>query len=85
MEAQLEGLREMVTYSDEEEQVMLDELYTELDRQEVEKNYEYNELKKEISQIHSLLDSYGIPKIDNKIKLSAIERLELALKMRLYA
>lgn len=85
MEEQLEGLAEMISYSKEEEETMLKELYDDIAKQDAERAYEYDELKNEISQIHSLLDSYGIPKIDNKIKLSVIERLELALKMRLYA
>lgn len=86
MEEQLEGLAEMISYSKEEEETMLKELYDDIAKQDAERAYEYDELKNEISQIHSLLDSYGVPKTDNKIKLSAIERLEIALKnMRLYA
>lgn len=85
MEEQLEGLREALHYTDEEEQSMLGEVYSAIERENLEKDIELENLKKEAKEVTLLLDSYGIPRFDNKIKLSIVERLELAMKMRMYA
>lgn len=85
MEEQAEGLRELLGYSKEEEQKMLGEVYAAIEKEDYDKAYELEQLREEVKNINLLLDSYGIPRTDNKIKLSAIERLELAMKMRMYA
>lgn len=82
MEEQAEGLRE---YLGLDEQSQLAEVYSELDKESEAEKQELEELRTELKQINKLLDSYGVPKVDNKMKLSAIERIELAMKIRLYA
>lgn len=67
------------------EQEQLKEIYDELDKEEQAKKEEYEQLKSEFAMTNKLLDSYGIPRTDNKIKLSLIERVEIAMKQRLFA
>lgn len=69
----------------EEEQVQLKEIYNEISREENFKEEELSSLKNEFNLINKLLDSYGIARAENKMKLSLIERIEIALKQRLFA
>lgn len=64
-----------------EEEKNLKELYDDLANEENMKSNELKRLKEEESQISRIFDCYGVPKTDNKIKLSNVERLELAMKM----
>lgn len=82
---QAEGLAEFVGNDSYDEQRQLKEIYDDLDREEMEKEIEFEHLQNENKLINKLLDSYGVPRVDNKIKLSLIERVELLAKRRMFA
>ena len=83
MEEQARELRELL--GRKEEQRQLKEMYDEFDRQEEQDKTELKELREEMELITRLLDSFGVPKTDRKVKLSVYERIQIGLKMRLYA
>lgn len=82
---QAEGLAEFVGNDSYDEQCQLKEIYDDLDREEMEKEIEFEHLQNENKLINKLLDTYGVPRVDNKIKLSLIERVELLAKRRMFA
>lgn len=82
---QAEGLAEFVGNDSYDEQRQLKEIYDDLDREEMEKEIEFEHLQNENKLINKLLDTYGVPRVDNKIKLSLIERVELLAKRRMFA
>lgn len=83
---QAEGLAEFVGNEDYlNEQTQLKEVYDEIAREEAEKEEQFNLMKNEFDLTNRLLDSYGVPRVDNKIKLSLIERVELLAKRRMFA
>lgn len=83
MEEQARELRELL--GRDEEQKQLKEMYDEFDQIEARDKQELKELREERELITRLLDSFGVPKTDRKIKLSVYERIQIGLKMRLYA
>lgn len=84
MEEQAEGLREMLGINDND--ARLKELYDSLDAEDRKKKDEYELLKKEVTQIHSYLDTFGIPRKNGNKLLSTLERISIALgEKRAYA
>lgn len=68
-----------------EEQALLRELYDTLDEEDFEKECEYVELKKQVSEIEQVLNAYSIPKMRDGKMLSLTERLAFALREKMYA
>lgn len=79
---QAEELKELMGFDTDSQ---LKEVYDELDQEQKDKENELINLRNQSVQISNLLDSYRIPKTRIGRDLSIIERIELALKLRVYA
>ena len=80
---QAEELKELMGFSDTDSQ--LKEVYDELDQEQKDKENELINLRNQSVQISNLLDSYRIPQTRAGKPLSIIERIELVLKLKVYA
>lgn len=84
MEEQAKGLREMLGINNTDTQ--LKELYDSLDAEDKKKKDEFELLKREVTQIHSYLDTFGVPRKNGNKLLSTLERISIALgEKRAYA
>ena len=76
MEEQVIELKELLKTEDEQ----LKEIYDEMERDIKKDAQDLLLLRTEQKAIHSLLNSYGIPTMNNGRCLTIIERLDIALK-----